>query len=204
ISPVSPEMQTSPPSRQGPSSPHAEARPMMMTAGSVYGTLMGMSSPTCSRHANPGTAMGLALLIISGCGTEEPPRPATCADFSGATELPDIPLRYSTEYLDIYVSEDQIMCAGTPVEYERFHRHVANELSITPTERVPLFIMSPGGHCPPDVAACRTSDGVVFSPPGYTWHELTHAVGCAWRHSSAPPLSEGLATVFEPSPLTAK
>jgi len=153
----------------------------------------------------PKLLVGL-LLFVAACATEddEPPLPRTCADFEGHTELPEIPLAYSTEHLDIHVDDGFLMCAGTPGEYDRYYQYVADELSITLTQRVPVFVMRPGGVCPPNASGCRTRDGAVVAPPGVTWHELTHAVSCEWRHSSTSALSEGLAVAFEPRPLIHK
>jgi hypothetical protein len=148
----------------------------------------------------------VGVLLVAGCAADddEPSPPRTCADFEGRTELPDVPLTYVTEHLDIHVAEDFIMCAGTPAEYERFYQYVADELSIHLTQRVPVFMMSHGGRCPPASAGCRTPDGVVFTKPGATWHELVHAASCEWRYSSVSALVEGLAVALEPRLLTAK
>ncbi len=172
-----------------------------MTQNSACCSLMDMTKAQSKLRASLGLTAG--LVVATGCGDDEW-RPATCADFQESTEIPDIPLTYSTEHLDIHVDEGRIMCAGTPQEYERFYQYVASELSIDLSQRVPVYVTWPNEYCTPGSAGCREQDGVVFAYPGATLHEMTHGLSCEWRFRSAKPWTEGLAVAFEATPLTGK
>jgi hypothetical protein len=98
-----------------------------------------------------------------------------------------------------------MVCAGSADDWERFYRYVANELDITPTQRVPVYLLRAPReeHCGPNpTAGCMTRDGVVFSNYRALYHELVHAVACEWRQGGTKFLVEGLATAFEPGPLS--
>ncbi|NJK30997.1 MAG: hypothetical protein HC927_00535 [Deltaproteobacteria bacterium] len=134
---------------------------------------------------------------------EEEPRPALCSDFEGTTDLPDIPQVYSTEHLDIYVQDGLHICAGSAQDYESFYQYVMGELEIESTRRVPVILVGDlPDECSNPWGGCKTRDGVVFSQPRFTYHELAHAAACGWRFTSADALTEGLATSFEPDPRT--
>jgi hypothetical protein len=153
-----------------------------------------MTASTCS------TFLCVIMLALASCTKDEPVY--TCADFAGETPRPNIPLTHSTEHLDIHVDEGIMMCAGSAADWEHFYRYVANELDITPTQRVPVYLVRrPGRHCGiSNARGCVMPDGVVFTAYDVIYHELVHALACEWRHSSTPFLSEGLATSFEQGP----
>jgi hypothetical protein len=147
--------------------------------------------------------MGLMITGLLGCGDENEPRPARCSDYEGTTELPDVPITYTTEHLDIHVQDDQMFCAGSAAEYERFFVYMGFEFGVELPERVQVFFLeNVGDHCPEGAAGCLTVDGVVFARVGNVAHEIAHATTCEWRGSTTPYLSEGLAESFEVTPST--
>jgi hypothetical protein len=139
---------------------------------------------------------------LLGCGDDQQYRPARCSDYEGKTELPDIPITYATEHLDIHVQEGRMFCAGSVTEYEQFFVYVGSQLSVELPERVQVFFLDNAGeHCREGAIACVTSDGVVFAGVGRVAHELGHAATCEWRQNTTPYLSEGLAESLEVTPL---
>lgn len=144
------------------------------------------------------------LSLGIGCNDDDEYHPALCSDFEPAP-LPDIPLAYSTEHLDIHVEEGRLLCAGTAREYENHFQYVTDELGVTRTQRIPVFIMSSvKDHCPELTAGCIKRSGAAYATIGTTHHELAHAAACDLRSGSAPALSEGLAKSFEVTSLSAK
>jgi hypothetical protein len=154
----------------------------------------------------------LAVQLLLACSVTEPeidpePEPAsdevqTCLDPDRPrTEVPDFPLTYATEHLDIYVDEERFLCAGTALEYERFVDYVSEQLGVEIQRRIPLYF---GDHAATwcslgaGTAGCATEDGTIFAEPRASYHELTHAVACETRFPAAHMFAEGLATAFEP------
>jgi hypothetical protein len=179
-----------------------------------------MHSPSCTARAEPANQSGLgacfatltrcALLCaiwlpIGSCTKDEPDAVLTCADFAGETQRPSIPLTYSTEHLDIHVEDGVMMCAGSAEDWEHFYQYVAHELDITPTQRVPVYLMRVPGkkYCGREHRiGCVKHDGVVFTTYQAVYHELVHGLACEWRHNSTPFLVEGLAQGFIQLPLS--
>lgn len=143
---------------------------------------------------------GLALALL-GCA--EPERPeseiVSCLDDDEITSaVPDLPIAYTTEHLDIHVTEDRFLCAGSVIEYERHVQYIADELGIEIQRRIPVYAMrDTGDHCP-GADACVPNDGVVFATESTMYHELAHGVACEIRSAGPPILSEGVAVAFEP------
>lgn len=138
---------------------------------------------------------------LLGCGDDEQ-RPLRCSDYEGTTELPDIPVTYKTEHLDIHVQAEKMFCAGSAVEYERFFAYVGSQLDIELPQRIRVFYVDDAGnYCDEGQIACRKNDGVVFTGAGRGAHELGHAATCELRNGTTAYLSEGLAKSFEVTPL---
>jgi hypothetical protein len=182
----------------------------------LYLHAMPRCRPRAAHATNPGFKLDFTadarllalvgiLIFPAACAEEGFDPPPTCADYAGTTQRPSIPLAHSTEHLDIHVDEGVMMCAGSADDWERFYRYVANKLDITPTQRVPVYLLRVPReeHCGPKPRlGCIKRDGVVFSNYRAIYHELVHAVACEWRQSGTKFLVEGLATAFEPGPLS--
>ncbi len=142
---------------------------------------------------------GLAVALL-GCGAAPPERdPPSCLDYQElVSPVPELPITYATEHLDIHVGEDRFLCAGSALEYERHVQHVADELGIGIQRRIPVYALRDASeHCP-GASACVQTDGVVFASETNIHHELVHGVACEIRSGGPPILSEGLAVGFEP------
>ncbi len=152
------------------------------------------------------TSISLALACPLAACSDEPEAPIyTCMDAEVhehvQTPRPDYPLVWQTEHLDIYAKDDLTVCAGTAAEFERHVLFVADTLGIEPREHIPLYMSAepPTQECNNTSAGgCSTRDGVTFSAPTATYHELTHAVACQLRMVQTPALAEGLAEAFLP------
>ncbi len=146
----------------------------------------------------------LAVLTCwpAGCAEEPSPHVRTCIDHASTTPRPDYPLIRQTEHLDIYVSEDLTVCAGTAAEMERHVTFIADTLGFEIRQRIPLYLSYawPRECGSGWIMGCSFDDGVTFSVPTATYHELGHAVACQLRNNSIPALSEGLADLFRPYP----
>lgn len=143
------------------------------------------------------------MLTSIACGqseamTEDPIR--TCLDPDiEPTAVPDFPLVYETEHLDIYIEDDQqFLCAGSALDYERHAVYVAEQLGVTLQRRIPFYLTEFVTDLCPSTGGCIKPDGVVFSRVYSSHHELAHAVACERRFLAPPVLEEGLAVSFEP------
>ncbi len=155
----------------------------------------------------PETSLVLVFACLLAACADEPQAPIyTCMDPEVheyvQTQRPDYPLVWQTEHLDIYVKDNLTVCAGTAAEMERHVVFVADVLGVEPREHIPLYMSAdwPIEACKrAGVGGCATRDGVTFSSPTATYHELVHAVACQIRMVQVPALSEGLAETFIPS-----
>ncbi|NJK32408.1 MAG: hypothetical protein HC927_08355 [Deltaproteobacteria bacterium] len=162
-----------------------------------------MPTSDCTRCAN--LLVLVVSLSLSACSApSEPPEPSskspqTCLDFEElVSPVPDLPITYQTEHLDIHVAESRFLCAGSAVDYELFVQHVANELGIEIQRRMPVYAMShTTGYCSKP-GGCATRDGVVFALDQNVYHELAHGVACEIDSGSPAFLAEGLASTFDP------
>lgn len=146
----------------------------------------------------------VATLLVGVACTGEPAGPATCADYEGLSDAPQIPLVHETEHLDIHVADGRFLCAGSALEYERFYSEVGDILELELDARVPLYLPNNlSEYCPDGAPGCRSLDGLVYVSPGTVRHELAHAATCEWRSRSAHAITEGVAVAFEPTPLAA-
>jgi hypothetical protein len=131
-------------------------------------------------------SFGVALL---GSGCTEPGEPEskpefhTCLDYEEIiSDVPDLPLVYTTEHLDVHVADDRFLCAGSAIDYERHVQYVAAELGIEIQRRIPVYAMRfADAYCPPGTSACVKRDGVVFATAWSVYHELAHGVACEIR-----------------------
>lgn len=114
--------------------------------------------------------------------------------------MPDIPIAYTTEHLDVHIAADRFLCAGSVVDYERHVQYVAVELGIEIQRRIPVYAMSLADAYCSNSTACVTGDGLVFAAQGSAYHELAHGVACEIRTGAPAILAEGLAVMFEPTP----
>jgi hypothetical protein len=164
----------------------------------VCSTCVVMHLDRCIRHASIGFG-----LIVSGCMEPEPAetKPRSCLDHEEiVSDVPDFPIAYTTEHLDVHISDDRFLCAGSVIDYERHVQYVAAQLGIQIQRRMPVYAMSnPGDYCP-GASACITADGVVFATEPSVYHELAHGVACEIRTSTPTILTEGLAVSFDPEP----
>jgi hypothetical protein len=146
-------------------------------------------------------ALGLALF---GCNSEPDPVPAaprTCLDPDiEPTEVPDFPLVYETEHLDIHLEEGQFLCAGSALDYDRFVSYVGERIGVDLQRRIPVYIAEWVSEWCSTSFGCTTPDGVVFAKAYAPYHELGHAVACEKRFGAPALLTEGLAVSFEPLP----
>jgi hypothetical protein len=72
-------------------------------------------------------------LVSAACSDPDEPAPATrtCLDYDEVvSDVPDFPLAYTTEHLDVHIDGDRFLCAGSVVDYERHVQYVAAELGI--------------------------------------------------------------------------
>ncbi|NJK33006.1 MAG: hypothetical protein HC927_11670 [Deltaproteobacteria bacterium] len=160
-----------------------------------------MPAHDCTRCAK----LGLVTLCLSACATPteptepDPEEPPTCLDYEEiVSPVPDLPVTYQTEHLDIHVDGERFLCAGSAVDYERFAQYVAAELDIEIQRRVPVYAMrSVSGYCSAS-GGCATKDGVVFAKELSAYHELAHGVACEVRTGAPALLAEGLARSLEP------
>ncbi len=144
--------------------------------------------------------LGLVMLGCNEHGEPEPPpaSPRTCLDPDfEPTQLPNIPLTYATEHINIHVAEDQFLCAGSAQDYERFVTYVATQMGIDVERRISMFIDGQISDCPPFSLGCTGTDGVILTMPYATYHELGHATICQIRNTTPPFLAEGFAVSFE-------
>ncbi len=154
----------------------------------------------------PETTLVLVFACPLAACADEPQAPIyTCMDAEVheyvQTQRPDYPLVWQTEHLDIYAKDNLTVCAGTAAELERHVVFVADMLGIEPRQHIPLYLSAdwPEEACKRSfVGGCSTRDGVTFSSPTATYHELVHAVACQLRMVQVPALSEGLAESFDP------
>jgi hypothetical protein len=149
-------------------------------------------------------ALLLALeLALLGCNDEPIPLPAaprTCLDPDiKPTTVPDFPLVYETEHLDIHVEEGQFLCAGSALDYDRFVSYVGEQTGVDIQRRIPVYFAEWVGEWCSVGSACTQPDGVVFAKPYSSYHELGHAVACEKRMDTPDMLAEGLAVSFEPT-----
>lgn len=169
----------------------------MVMKRKVCSTCVVMHSDHCIGHASLGIA-----LFISGCTEPGLPetKPRSCLDYDEiVSEVPDFPIAYTTEHLDVHVADDRFLCAGSVVDYERHVQYVAAQLGIEIQRRVPVYAMNKtGDYC--DSSACVTRDGVVFATRTSVYHELAHGVACEIGSGHPAILAEGLARCFEPTP----
>lgn len=146
------------------------------------------------------SVLGLALL---GCNGEPNPElvapPRTCLDPDiSPTKLPDFPLVYETEHLDIHVEEGEFLCAGSALDYERFVSYMSEQTDVDVQRRIPVYVGEWNAGC--SSTNCTLPDGVVFTSAYAAHHELGHAVVCEKRVGAPHLLAEGLAVSFEPMP----
>ena len=114
--------------------------------------------------------------------------------------VPDFPLTYETEHIDIYLEEDQFLCAGSASDYEKFVSYVGEQSGVDIQRRIPVYLAhGVSSWCPAYAGGCTKGDGVVFSQPFSTQHELGHAVICEARFDAPRMLAEGFAVSFEPT-----
>jgi hypothetical protein len=143
-------------------------------------------------------ALELALLGCNGEPVPLPAAPRTCLDPDiKPTVVPDFPLVYETEHLDIYVEEGQFLCAGSALDYDRFVSYVGEQTGVDVQRRIPVYFSEWVSACGPLAAGCCKDDGVVFAQPYSSYHELGHAVACEKRVDTPALLAEGLAVSFE-------
>lgn len=155
---------------------------------------------------SPALALALlpALVACNEPSTSEPlPDEApTCLDADvPVSPAPELPLRYQTDHLDIYVDPELFLCAGSAIDYDRHVEYVADqlELDLDPDRRIPVYLTEHVvGYCRPGNAGCVSGDGKVFASSGLAYHELTHGLACEMRINAAAILAEGLAVAFEP------
>jgi hypothetical protein len=162
---------------------------------------MTMFEERCMRWAS----LGLAITFGTACTDPEPEPepepdpPRTCLDFDEiVSDVPDFPLVYETEHLDVHVEPERFLCAGSVIDYERHVQYVANQLGIEIQRRIPVYAMRWASEYCTGNAACATRDGVVFATPATAYHELAHGVSCEIRTGGPSILAEGLAVSFEP------
>jgi hypothetical protein len=149
-------------------------------------------------------ALLLALeFALPGCFSEPDPMvpaPRTCLDPDiSPTKVPDFPLVYETEHLDIYLEEDQFLCAGSALDYERFVSYVSEQTGVDVQRRIPVYFAEWVSEWCSIGSACTQPDGVVFAKPYSSYHELGHAVVCEKRVDTPALLAEGLAVSFQPT-----
>jgi hypothetical protein len=150
--------------------------------------------------------LALELVLFVGCNGEPEPvvlaTPRTCLDPDiKPSKVPDFPLVYETEHLDIHVEEGSFLCAGSALDFDRFVSYLEGHTGVDVQRRIPVyFTKSVGDWCPVRAAGCVKLDGVVFTPPYSSQHELVHAVVCEERNNTPAVLAEGLADSFEPLP----
>lgn len=108
-------------------------------------------------------------------------------------------MTHSTEHLEIHASEELLLCAGTVLDYQQAYEHFVTTLDLGEPLSISLYYHhTTEGYCIAGARGCRKNDGTIVSLPGAVYHELGHASNCELIYSSAPALSEGLATSFEP------
>ena len=160
-----------------------------------------MSTASCTHHA-----MVLGVLVISmalACAGEDdlstPTEVRTCLDPDVATSrVPDWPIVYTTEHLDIHVDDERFLCAGSAIDLQQHVDYVSRELGVEIQRRTPVYLVETTTQWCPEAAGCLKPDGVVFAGRDAVHHELTHAVACAARFGGPATLVEGLAVSFEP------
>jgi hypothetical protein len=146
--------------------------------------------------------LGLGFALF-GC-SDEPEQvlaaPRTCLDPDiPPTELPDFPLVYETEHLDIHIEQGEFLCAGSALDYERFTSYVSEQTDVDVQRRVPVYVGEwRSAGCSSN--NCTLPDGVVFTDAYSAHHEIVHAVVCEERVDTPHLLAEGLAVSFEPMP----
>jgi hypothetical protein len=162
-------------------------------------------------HATPSLhalllVLGLAPLGCNGDPDNDEPDPVpaaprTCLDpDTKPSSVPDFPLAYETEHLDIYLDEGQFLCAGSALDYERFVSYVGEQTGVDVQRRIPVYFAEwVSEWCSVGAAACTHPDGVVFARPYSSYHELGHAVVCEKRVNTPALLAEGLAVSFQPT-----
>jgi hypothetical protein len=151
-------------------------------------------------------ALLLALeFALFGCNDQPEPltvsAPRTCLDPDiKPSKVPDLPLVYETEHLDIYVEENSFLCAGSALDYDRFVSYMGEQTSVDLQRRIPVYFTNSVGDWCHGGAGCAKPDGVVVTEPYSSHHELVHAVMCEVRVDTPAMLAEGLADSFEPQP----
>jgi hypothetical protein len=145
-------------------------------------------------------ALEFALLGCNGEADPVPVAPRTCLDPDiKPTAVPDFPLVYETEHLDIYVEEGQFLCAGSALDYERFVSYVGEQTGVDIQRRIPVYFSEWVSACGTASGCCKP-DGVIFAQPYSSYHELGHGVVCEKRIGVPALFAEGLAVSFEPMP----
>lgn len=130
----------------------------------------------------------------------EPGEPPTCLDFDAVvSDVPDLPVSYETEHLDVHVDPNRFLCAGSAIDYERHVQHVAGQLGLEIQRRIPVYALTGASEYCTNASACTTRDGVVFATTRSAYHELAHGVACEIGTDAPALLAEGLAVSFEPS-----
>jgi hypothetical protein len=146
-------------------------------------------------------ALGLALLACNSEPDPVPAAPRTCLDPDiEPAEVPDFPLVYETERLDIHLEEGQFLCAGSALDYDRFVSYVGEQIGVDVQRRIPVYIAEWVSEWCSTGVGCTTPDGVVFAKAYSPYHEFGHAVACEKRFPAPALLAEGLAVSFEPLP----
>jgi hypothetical protein len=160
--------------------------------------MQGRQSKACARASF--VSVALTLLACSDEPNLSPDEPRTCLDPAQQTVVPDFPLTYETDHIDIYLEEGQFLCAGSAHDYEQFVSYVGAHSGEDIQRRIPVYLAEGVSNwCPEYAGGCTKGDGVIFSRAFSTHHELGHAVICETRFNAPRMLAEGFAVSYEPT-----
>jgi len=115
---------------------------------------------------------------------------------------PGLPISYETEHLRIGADLEHPLCAGDLVAFEQIIRRVDEELGLSMTSKVDVWIWSDEAwmvvgkeYCGPGTLGCTSYRGnVIYTSVSAVEHELVHAATPIPRLT--PFFAEGLADVY--------